>query len=144
MRETTHRWLFDGVAIGYGVLVLLLLPQVATPIVVPAQAIGVYGLAVCAADLCTAILLIRQYRQEGHPYLLALLAAYLLAALLVLPMALSFPEAFRPGQLLGHESTAAILFLSWRVASAMLLFVAVIYGTRSLPAHDAAHRTSRM
>src|ERR1043165_5306455 len=97
MRESTHRWLFDGVAIGYGALVLLLLPWVAAPIAVPSHVIGVYGLAVCSADLCTAILLIRQYRLEGHSYLLALLGAYLLSALLVLPMAFSFPDAFGAG-----------------------------------------------
>lgn len=143
MRESSHRWVFDGVAIGYGALVLLLLPWVATPIDIPANAIGVYGLAVCAADLATAVLLIRQYRREGQRYLLVLLCAYLLAALLVLPMTLSFPAAFGAGQYLGHDTTAAILFLTWRVASALLLFMAVILGTRDAPAHEAGVRTRR-
>src|ERR1043165_6628524 len=97
MRENAQRSLIDGVPIGYGALVLLLLPWVAAPIDVPSHVIGVYGLAVCCADLCTAILLIRQYRLEGHSYLLVLLCAYLLSALLVLPMAFSFSEAFGAG-----------------------------------------------
>ena len=143
MRENSHRWVFDGVAIGYGALVLLLLPWVAAPIDIPSNAIGVYGLAVCAADLATAILLIRQYRREGQRYLLVLLGAYLLAALLVLPMTLSFPAAFGEGQYLGNDTTAAILFLTWRVASAALLLTAVIFGTRDAPVHDAGVRTGR-
>lgn len=144
MRENTHRWLFDGVAIGYGALVLMLLPWVATPIDVTSHVIGVYGLAVCGADLCTAILLARQYRQDGHGYLLVLLGAYLLAALLVLPMALSFPDAFRSGQILGAETTAAILFLTWRLASAVLLFVAVVMGVRQAAPHDRESRKRRV
>jgi signal transduction histidine kinase/ActR/RegA family two-component response regulator len=144
MRENSHRWVFDGVAIGYGVLVLLLLPWVAAPIVVPPHVIGVYGLAVCAADLVTAILLIRQYRLEGHRYQLVLLSAYLLAALLVLPMALSFPGAFRDGQFIGHDTTAAILFLTWRVVSAMLLFLAILFGLRQAAPHERAARGARV
>ncbi|HUQ12610.1 MAG TPA: ATP-binding protein [Steroidobacteraceae bacterium] len=143
MRESTHRWLFDGVAIGYGALVLLLLPWVAAPIDVPSHVIGVYGLAVCAADLCTAILLIRQYRLEGHGYLLVLLGAYLLSGLLVLPMAFSFPGAFGAGQLLGHEMTAAVLFLTWRIAGALLLFTAVMFGIRPSAPHERPVRNRR-
>ncbi len=143
MRESTHRWLFDGVAIGYGALVVMLLPWVAAPIEVSTHVIGVYGLAVCGADLCTAILLVRQYRHEGHAYLLVLLSAYLLSSLLVLPMALSFPGAFGEGQLLGNETTAAILFLTWRLAGAMLLFTAVMFGVRGGTPAERASRNRR-
>ena len=144
MRENAHRWMFDGVAIGYGVLVLLLLPWVAAPMVVPPNAIGVYGLAVCSADLATAILLIRQYRHEGQRYQLVLLSAYLLSALLVLPMVLSFPDAFGSGQFMGNDTTAAILFLSWRSASALLLFMAVLYGIRPVAPHEKPVRVARL
>jgi signal transduction histidine kinase/ActR/RegA family two-component response regulator len=144
MRENAQRWLFDGVAIGYGVLVLMLLPWVAVPVVIPSHAIGVYGLAVCSADLATAILLIRQYRHEGQRHQLVLLSAYLLAALLVLPMALSFPDAFGAGQIMGNDTTSAILFLTWRSASALLLFLAVWYGIRPAPAHEAPVRVARV
>jgi signal transduction histidine kinase/CheY-like chemotaxis protein len=145
MRETSHRWLFDGVAVAYALLVLLLLPWVTVPVDASARVIGVYGLAVCAADLCTAILLIRQYRQEGQPSLLILLSAYLLGAALVLPMALSFPEAFSAGtRLLGHESTSAILFLAWRIAHVSLLFTAILFGVRQAATHAQALRTPRV
>src|SRR5689334_20938871 len=140
MRESTHRWLFDGVAVGYGALVLLLLPWVADPIDVPSNVIGVYGLAVCCADLCTAILLIRQYRLEGHRYLLVLLSAYLLSALLVLPMAFSFPAAYGAGQLLGNDTTAAFLFLTWRICGASLLFTAVMFGIHPAAPHEQPRR----
>ena len=126
MRESSHRWVFDGVALGFAALVLLLLPWTSQPVAVPPYLIGVYGVAVGAADLCTAILLIRQYRQEGSKYLLALLGAYLLGFGLVLPLALSFPDAFGVGRLLGHETTAAILFLTWRVAATVMLLLAVL------------------
>jgi signal transduction histidine kinase/ActR/RegA family two-component response regulator len=132
------------VAIGYGALVLLLLPWVAAPIEVPPHTIGVYGLAVCGADLCTAVLLIRQYRQEGHGYLLVLLSAYLLAGLLVLPMAFSFPDAFVAGRIMGGESTAAVLFLTWRILSAVLLFTAVMFGIQDAPPHEGAVRPRRL
>ena len=70
MRETTNRWMFDGVALAFAPLVFLLLPWAGTPVAVPQYVIGVYGVAIGAADLCTAILLIRQYRHESEPYLL--------------------------------------------------------------------------
>lgn len=130
MKETTHRWVFDGVALAFAALVLVLLPWARDPVDVPPFAIGVYGVAICAADLCTAILLIRQYRHESEPYLLALLGAYLAGACLLMPMALSFPAAFGEGRYLGHDATAAILFLAWRVISASLLLVAVLLGAR--------------
>jgi signal transduction histidine kinase/CheY-like chemotaxis protein len=144
MRETTHRWVFDGVALAFAALVLLLLPWASEPVAVPQYVIGVYGVAIGAADLCTAILLIRQYRHESQPYLLVLLAAYLMGAFLMLPMALSFPDAFGPGQFVGHGTTAAILFLSWRVISATLLLVAVLLGARTFTTPEPRVRLNRL
>jgi signal transduction histidine kinase/CheY-like chemotaxis protein len=144
MRETTHRWVFDGVALAFAALVLLLLPWASEPVDVPQSIIGVYGVAIGVADLCTAVLLIRQYRHESQPYLLVLLAAYLIGAFLMLPMALSFPDAFGKGQFLGHETTAAILFLSWRAISATLLLVAVLLGARNFATPAPRARLNRL
>ena len=71
--------------------------------------------------------------------LLALTAAYLFGAILVLPVALSFPEAFGPGRIIGHETTSAILFLSWRVGFAGCCWSGVLLGIRA----DAGPRRSR-
>jgi signal transduction histidine kinase/ActR/RegA family two-component response regulator len=144
MRETTHRWVFDGVALAFASLVLLLLPWASQPVTVPPFVIGVYGVAIFAADLCTAILLIRQYRHDGDHYLLVLLAAYLMGALLMVPLSLSFPGAFGTGQFIGHESTAAILFLAWRILSAGLLLLAVQLGARTFVAATPAQRWQRL
>jgi signal transduction histidine kinase/ActR/RegA family two-component response regulator len=144
MRETTHHWVFDGVALAFAGLVLLLLPWASAPVGVSPDVIGVYGIAICAADLCTAILLIRQYRNEGDHYLLVLLAVYLVGACLMLPMSLSFPGAFGQGLIVGHESTAAILFLAWRIVSAALLLVAVMLGARQFPTPTPAQRNGRL
>jgi len=140
MREHAQRWVFGGVAAGYAALVLSLLPWASQPGYDTPYLIGIHGVTICAANLCTVLLLVRQYRIDGQPYLLALTAAYLLAALLVLPVALSFPEAFGAGQLMGHETTSAILFLSWRVSFAVLVLFGVILGVRGV---EATPRTSR-
>jgi signal transduction histidine kinase/CheY-like chemotaxis protein len=144
MRETTNRWVFDGVALAFAALVLLMLPWASQPVDVPPYVIGVYGVAIFAADLCTAVLLIRQYRHEGEHYLLVLLAAYLLGASLMLPLALSFPGAFAEGRFIGHDSTAAILFLAWRVLSAVLLLLAVLLGARTHQQPTKSQRARRV
>src|SRR4051812_41002080 len=135
MREQAQRWVFGGVAAVYAALVLSLLPWAPLPGYDTPYLIGIHGVTICAANLCTVLFLVRQYRLDGQPYLLALTAAYLLGALLVLPVALSFPGAFGPDQLMGHDTTSAILFLSWRVSFALLVLVGVVLGVR--PAESA-------
>ena len=141
MREVTHRWVFGAVAVAYAALLLLLLPWASQPGYDTPFLIGIYGVSICAADLCTVLFLLRQYRLDGQPFLLALSAAYLLSALLVLPVALSFPDAFGPGQYFGHDTTSAILFLSWRVGSSALLLLGVLLGVRHTRAAPQESRT---
>src|ERR1043165_4937464 len=130
MREFGHRWVFGAVAVAYAALLLLLIPWASRPGYDTPYLIGIYGVSICAANLCTVLLLLRQYRIDGQLYLLALAAAYLLGACLVLPVALSFPDAFGAGQIIGHETTSAILFLSWRVSFTLLVLVGVALGIR--------------
>jgi signal transduction histidine kinase/CheY-like chemotaxis protein len=144
MREDAQRWVFGGVAAVYAALVLSLLPWASQPGYDSPHLIAIYGVAICAADLVTALFLLRQYRRDGQVYLLALAAAYLLSAILVLPVALSFPDAFGPGRVLGHETTSAILFLSWRVAFAGLLLVGVLLGIWRTRATPVAARTGTL
>jgi signal transduction histidine kinase/CheY-like chemotaxis protein len=128
MRELGHRWVFGAGAVAYATLVLSLLPWASHPGYDTPYLIGIYGVSICAADLCTVLFLLRQYRRDGQQFLLALAASYLLSALLVLPVALSFPGAFGPWQYFGHETTSAILFLCWRVGATALLLTGVLLG----------------
>src|ERR1051325_8105441 len=96
MREYAQRWVFGSVAALYAALVLSLLPWATQPGYDTPYLIGIYGVTICAANLCTVLFLLRQYRIDGQLYLIPLAAAYLLGACLVLPLALSFPDAFGP------------------------------------------------
>lgn len=141
MRESAQRWVFGGVAAVYAALALSLLPWASQPGYDTPHLIGIYGVSICAASLFTVLFLVRQYRIDGQPYLLALTAAYLFAAFLVMPVALSFPDAFGPGRLVGHETTSTILFLSWRVGFALLVLLGVLLGVRATPPTPVAART---
>src|SRR4051812_1584686 len=142
MREQAQRWVFGGVAAVYAALVLSLLPWAPLPGYDTPYLIGIHGVTICAANLCTVLFLVRQYRIDGQPYLLALTGAYLLGALLVVPVSLSFPGAFGPGQPMGHETTSTILYLSWRVSFALLVLLGVILGVRPAMAAPVAARKS--
>ncbi len=144
MREYAQRWVFGSVAAVYAALVLSLLPWAAQPGYDTPYLIGIYGVSICAANLCTVLFLLRQYRIDGQLYLLALAAAYLLGACLVLPVALSFPDAFGAGQLIGHETTSAILFLSWRVSFTLLVLVGVALGIRPVAVTPVGTRNGLM
>jgi signal transduction histidine kinase/ActR/RegA family two-component response regulator len=130
MRENAQRWVFGVVAVVYAALMLALLPWAASPGYETPYLIAIYGVSICAADVCTVLFLLRHFRRDGQTFLLALSAAYSFSALLSLPVALSFPDAFRPGQFFGHESTSAMLFLTWRLGTAVLLLVSVVLGVR--------------
>ena len=83
-------------------------PVLAIPSVIPA-----YDAAVIVLDLVTAVLLYSQYRQLGHRSFLALACGYLFTALLAGAHALSFPDAFVPGSLIGGEQTTVWLWMMW-------------------------------
>ncbi len=144
MRETSQRWVFGAIAFAYAAIVLSLIAAASTPVGLPPYAIGIYGVAICAADLCTALFLMRQYRHDGQTYLLALTSAYWFGACLVVPMALSFPEAFGPGQISGHGTTSAILFLSWRIGATGMLLAGVVLGLRTVPPGPMSARAPNM
>src|SRR4051812_37479877 len=61
MREQAPRWVFGGVAVIYAALVLSLLPWASRPGYDAPYLIGIYGVAICAADFCTSLFLFRQY-----------------------------------------------------------------------------------
>ena len=123
---------------------LLLLPRASEPGYSGYSLVGVYGLSICLADLCTVVLLLRLYLRDGAPHLLALAAAYAFSALLVIGHALSFPGAFGAGQAFGHDTTSIIMFLSWRIGSASLLVISVLLGLRDAAPVSPEHRARQV
>ena len=75
-------------------------PWPAVPAFIPAF-IPAYQSAVAVNDVVTAALLFGLFRELRRPSLLVLAAAYLLSAPLVVAHALSFPNLFGPGSLIG-------------------------------------------
>lgn len=132
MKQTRNPWVFGSLAIAYATGLLLVLPWATAPGYSGPYLVGVYGITIFAADICTVVLLLRLYLREGSVHLLAFGIAYVLSALLVLGHALSFPDAFGRTQLLGHESTSVIIFLSWRIGAAALLLAGIWLGVRQM------------
>lgn len=88
---------------------------------VPAS-VPAYDAAEIVLDLITALLLYAQYRQLGERSFLALACGYLFTPPLMLAHALSFPDAFGRGSLIGGSQTTAWLWMGWHTG--FPLFVA--------------------
>jgi signal transduction histidine kinase/CheY-like chemotaxis protein len=126
-----QRRVFAALPILYCALVLGFLPWAERPVPVVPVVVGVFGIGVLFADLCTAAMLGRQFVAHGRPALLLLTCAYLFSAGMVLAYTLSFNDAIRPGRLFGTEHTAAALFLALRLGPALLFVAAVATETRA-------------
>ena len=82
--------------------------------------IPIFETAVFVCDLITASLLFAQFVVSRSRALLVLASGYLFTALIVIPHALTFPDAFAPTGLLGAEPhTAAWLYFVWRLGFAL-------------------------
>jgi signal transduction histidine kinase len=79
---------------------------------VPAFA-PIYNAAVIILDLLTALLLYAQFRQLQQLPFLVLACGYLFTPILMAAHALSFPNAFGPGTLIGGGQTTAWLWMEW-------------------------------
>ena len=75
--------------------------------------IPAYEAALILISGITAVMLFGQFRGSRSPALLVLAAGYLYDLLLIVPHALSFPDAFAPGGLLGGGQTTPWLFCFW-------------------------------
>lgn len=80
----------------------------AVPAFVPA-----YDTALIVLQSITAWLLYAQYRQSGGRALLALFGGYTFTPVVVAAHALSFPDAFVPGPLVGGGQATAWLWMGW-------------------------------
>ena len=73
----------------------------------------VYDAVVAILDLITALLLYTQFRQTQERSFLALASGYVFTPVLIVAHALSFPDAFRPGSVIGGAQTTAWLWVGW-------------------------------
>ena len=103
--------------------------------------IGVYGIGVLFADLCTVAMLGRQFATQRRPALLLLTCGYLFSACAVLAYTLSFNGAIVPGRFFGTDFTAGTVFLVLRMGPAALFVAAV--GAESRAASSGWRPTSR-
>lgn len=100
--------------------------------------VPVYNAAVIVLDLITALLLFAQYQQLRELSFLVLTCGYLFTPLVMTAHAISFPDAFVPGILLGGSQTTAWLWMGWHAL--FPLFVAGYAVTRY---RETTGRTSK-
>ncbi len=93
---------------------LAVVPFVRVPLARLPAFIPSYEAALFFIDLVTAVLLFDQFARLRSLGVLVLAAAYLFDALIIIPHALTFPDAFAPTGLLGaKEQTTAWLYVVW-------------------------------
>lgn len=89
--------------------------------------IPVYGTATAIIDLTAAALIFAQFWIVRWIWLLVLASGFFFYALIAIPYALTFPEAFSPSGLLGAgPRTAAWLSVFWHLGSPTVMIVAVL------------------
>jgi len=99
------------------VLFVAAVPFVRVPLVKIPAFIPTYEAALAINDLITAVLLFGQFSRLRSRALMVLACGYLFSALLIIPHALTFPDAFSPTGLLGAgDQTTAWLYVFWHAA----------------------------
>lgn len=88
-------------------------PFAAVPLRAVPSLIPAYDAAVIVIDIVIAILLWSHLRAAGEPSLLALACAFIFTPPIVLAHALTFPDAFVPGALIGDAQSTAWLWMAW-------------------------------
>lgn len=83
-------------------------PLAPVPSLVPA-----YNAAVIVLDVVTAVFLWVLYRDTGEASFLAIACGYVFTPVVILAHALTFPDAFVPGPLIGGEQSTAWLWVVW-------------------------------
>ncbi len=126
-----QRRIFALLSVLYGALVLGFLPWADRGVPVAPTVVGVYGIGILFADLCTVAMLVRQYAAQRRPALLLLICAYLFSAGMVLAYTLSFNGALGEDRLFGNQYTAGLLFLALRLGTALLVATAVAVESRT-------------
>jgi signal transduction histidine kinase/ActR/RegA family two-component response regulator len=92
--------------------------------------IPAYEAALVLISAITALMLFGQARWSGSRALLVLAAGYLYDVFLIIPHALSFPDAFAPGGLLGGGQTTVWLFCFWHGGFPLFVIAYALLDTR--------------
>ncbi len=89
--------------------------------------IPVYATAMAITNLIAAALIFAQFWVARWTWLLVLACGFFFYALIAVPYALTFPEAFAPSGLLGAgPQTAAWISACWQLGSPMFLIIAIL------------------
>lgn len=125
LRPTRHQqWIALAVAVALltGLAVSAPFADVALPPI--KQFIPVFETAVILTDFITAVLLFSQARIYRSGPVLALGCGYLFTSLIVIPHALTFPDAFSPTGLLGAgPQTTGWLYVFWHLGPPMAILI---------------------
>jgi two-component system CheB/CheR fusion protein len=133
----TERRVFLALALACAGVTLAVMPWARLPGPRVPQIIAVCNSGIALADICTALLLAREFRHSGRLPFLLLACAYLFGALMALTQVLAFPGAVLPAPLFGNAQTPAWLFLAWRLGTASLFVAAVETAKREPSSIDA-------
>ena len=128
---------FGVLSVLYAALMVALVLWANVPALAEPKLVVVYGIAILAADLCTAALLGALYRSSARPALLLLTCAYLYGGLMAGAHMAAYPGALQAQPLFGGEQTVAWLFGAWRAGMAALLVAAVAVASKGLPPRSA-------
>lgn len=97
-----------------------------------------YNAAVIVLDAITALVLYAQYRQSHSLARLALVCGYTFRPLVAAAHALSFPDAFVAGSLVGGEQTTAWLWMGWHLLFPMFIAAYAVLWSREASASGPA------
>lgn len=108
-----RRFAITVVAVS-AILFAIAIPFAKVKLLPIAAFIPAYESALIVTDLITAILLLGQFTKLRSRAILALAAGYLFDALIIIPHALSYPNVFAPGGVIGGGTqTTAWLYILW-------------------------------
>jgi signal transduction histidine kinase/CheY-like chemotaxis protein len=113
-------------AVIYGALTLAVLPWAEHPGPRVPAVIAVCNGGLAIADICTALLLGREYRRAGKASVLLLACAYLYSAAMALVHASVFSGAFFDAPAFGGPQTVIWVYLFWRLGTGGLLLAGAL------------------
>jgi signal transduction histidine kinase len=135
------RWLARGVILVSILVFIAIAPFAKTPLEKVWAFIPTYQSALVVNDLITAILLFGQYRILRSRGLLLLAGGYLFTAFMAALHALSFPDLFAPGGLLGAgPQTTAWMYMFWHGGFPVLVAAYALYKEPDEPPRGSPYR----
>lgn len=128
--SVAERRTFWLLACIYGGITLSVLPWATVPGPRLPEVIAVSNLTIALADLCTTLLLGREFLRTGRLSMCVLASGYAFSAAMALLHLAVFPGALFDRMLFGNSQSTSWMFLLWRLGSAALLLAAVVIAHR--------------